>query len=228
MTTGAAQVRPRCNETWATYSWPMDEIGLFPLSMVLLPTERVPLHIFEERYKDLIGRCLEDHSEFGLVYADDDGIRDIGTRASVVEVVARFEDGGLNVVVAGGERFRLLELTTGESFHTGAVTAIVDEDDPAEPESVERALQLFAHLRDLTSSDVELPDPDAEQLSFTIAGHVELAPVLKLELLSDLSERARLNRVCDLLENAARTVELRRRAAERAVKNGRVDLGPPG
>ena len=56
----------------------MDELGLFPLGIVLLPTEQLPLHIFEERYKDLIGECLEADTEFGLVYADDEGIRDVG------------------------------------------------------------------------------------------------------------------------------------------------------
>jgi Lon protease-like protein len=77
----------------------MDELGLFPLGIVLLPTEQLPLHIFEERYKELIGECIDDDGEFGLVYADDDGLRDLGTRARVVEVLARFEDGRLNILV---------------------------------------------------------------------------------------------------------------------------------
>jgi hypothetical protein len=75
----------------------MDEIGLFPLGMVLLPTERVPLHIFEERYKELIDECIELEQEFGLVLQDDDGIREVGTRAAVVAVLERFDDGRLNV-----------------------------------------------------------------------------------------------------------------------------------
>ena len=72
---------------------------MFPLGLVLLPTERLPLHIFEERYKELIGECIEHESEFGLVYADDDGIRDVGTRARVTEVLTRFEDGRMNVLI---------------------------------------------------------------------------------------------------------------------------------
>ena len=78
------------------------EIGLFPLGLVLLPTEQVPLHIFEPRYRELIGECLEEEEPFGLVYADDDGLRRIGTLATVVEVTDRFEDGRLNIVVEGG------------------------------------------------------------------------------------------------------------------------------
>jgi Lon protease-like protein len=202
----------------------MTELGLFPLPLVLLPTEQVPLHIFEERYQELIAECLDDEKEFGLVYADDDGIREIGTRAAVVEVVNRFEDGRLNIVVEGRERFRLAELTDGRSFHTGDVTPVVDADDPAEGGSVERARELFSRLRELTGSDIETPAPETPQLSFALASRVELMPDVKLELLSELSERLRLERVCELLEGAAITVERRRRAAERAATNGRVDL----
>ena len=99
----------------------MEEIGLFPLGLVLLPTEQVPLHIFEPRYRELIGESLEQGVPFGIVYADDDGLRQVGTLATVTEVVERFDDGRLNVVVEGGERFRLLELTEGRSFATGRI-----------------------------------------------------------------------------------------------------------
>src|SRR5262245_7917462 len=93
------------------YACPVvDEIGLFPLGMVLLPTEQVPLHSFEPRYRALIGECLEQDSEFGLVFADEDGLRAIGTRAAVTEVLERFDDGRLNIVVQGRERFRLVEV----------------------------------------------------------------------------------------------------------------------
>ena len=110
----------------------MSEIGLFPLPLVLLPTEQVPLHIFEERYKELIGECLEDDDEFGLVYADDDGVREIGTRAGVVEVLTEFDDGRLNILVEGRERFRMVEVTGGRSFDTAEVAPVDDADDPSD------------------------------------------------------------------------------------------------
>ena len=91
----------------------MDEIGLFPLGLVLLPTEQVPLHIFEPRYRELITECVDEERPFGLVYADDDGIRQVGTLATVVEVTDRFEDGRLNIVVEGGDRFKLRRADPG-------------------------------------------------------------------------------------------------------------------
>src|SRR3954452_21215921 len=111
----------------------MDEIGLFPLGLVLLPAEQVPLHIFEPRYRELIGESLEEETPFGVVYADEDGLRQVGTLATVTEVTERFADGRMNVVVEGGARFRLLELTEGRAFVTGRVEPVDDQHDPAEP-----------------------------------------------------------------------------------------------
>ena len=203
----------------------MTELGLFPLGIVLLPTEQVPLHIFEERYKELISECLENEQEFGLVYADGDGVREIGTRAAVIEVLARLEDGRMNVVAEGRERFRLLELTEGRSFHTGSVEPVVDKQDPADAESVARALELFERLKELTASDVEVPAAESPQLSFELAARVELAPEAKQALLQEVSERVRVEQVVELLAEANLTVERQRRAAERAATNGKVELG---
>jgi len=203
----------------------MTELGLFPLPLVLLPTERVPLHIFEERYRELIGECLDSGDEFGLVYADEDGVRDVGTRARVTEVLARMKDGRMDILVEGGDRFRLVELMTGRSFHTGAVSPVEDEVDPAGPESIERALGLFDRLREFTGSDVDVPEANAMQLSFALAGRVEFPHDDKLRLLRDVSERSRMDSVCDLLENALATAQRVRGAAERAATNGRVRLG---
>jgi Lon protease-like protein len=200
----------------------MEEIGLFPLGMVLLPTEQVPLHIFEERYKELIGECLEEEREFGLVFADDDGIRAVGTRAVVTEVLERFDDGRMNVVVEGRDRFRLLELTSGRVYQTGEVEPVADDPEPAEADDVERALEMFRRLVELTGSDVEEPDPAVPQLSFALAARFDFASPLKQELLQETSERVRMENLCRLLEAAADAVERQQEIAARAQTNGRV------
>jgi Lon protease-like protein len=203
----------------------VDELGLFPLGLVLLPTERLPLHIFEDRYKELVEECLEQDAEFGLVYADSDGIRDVGTRARIAEVLTRFEDGRLNILVEGGERFHVDELTDGRSFHTAQVSPVDDADDAADAAAVEDAMRVFGVLREVTGSDVDPPDPASSQLSFALAGKVELTPGEKLMLLRELSERRRIEMVQELLEHAVLAARRMRKAAERATTNGRVDLG---
>ena len=82
-----------------------DRFPLFPLGIVLLPSEVVPLHIFEERYKLMIGECLESEGEFGIVWLSDDGLREVGCTARVTQVLAELEDGRLNILVAGGRAF---------------------------------------------------------------------------------------------------------------------------
>src|SRR5205807_2616900 len=86
-----------------------DRFPLFPLGIVLLPTEVVPLHIFEDRYKLMIGRCLDEETEFGIVWLADGGLRDIGCTARVVEVLDRMPDGRMNILVQGERPFRMLE-----------------------------------------------------------------------------------------------------------------------
>jgi Lon protease-like protein len=202
----------------------VSEIGLFPLELVLLPTERVPLHIFEERYKELIGECLDSDREFGLVLADERGLREIGTRAAVAAVLDRFSDGRLNIVVEGRERFRLLALTRGRAFHTAEIEALADEEDTADEADVERALEQFALLKELASSEAEDPDPKEGLLSFQLAARVDFGAEVKQQLLEQRSEARRLHVVAELLENAVQTMSVEREVRERASTNGKVSL----
>ena len=206
----------------------MPELGLFPLSIVLVPTERIPLHIFEPRYRELIEECVEEGTDFGLVLATGDGaVHEIGTRASVLEVLEVLEDGRMNVVVEGGERFRLLELTSGRSFTTGLVEPVTDEDDPPAADDVERALEVFRELAETSEADVDLPDPDVSQLDFELAARVEFGVDAKQEVLAMTSPRLRMQRLAVLLESALEAVRLEQTMRERASKNGKVTPRDP-
>jgi ATP-dependent Lon protease len=204
----------------------VSELGLFPLGIVLLPSEQIPLHIFEDRYQELIGECLREDREFGLVYADEEGLRQVGTRAAVTEVLDRFEDGRLNIVAEGRDRFRLIELTHGRSFQTGIVEELADDADAADPDDTERAIELFQQLVELTGAQVEEPRLDVAQLSFELAGRFEFAPELKQRLLQLTSERLRMKLLAELLSGAAAAVVREREIAERAQGNGKVDPRP--
>ena len=201
----------------------MPELGLFPLPIVLVPTERIPLHIFEPRYKELIDECIELGEEFGLVLATGDGaVHEIGTRARVAQVVERLDDGSLNIVVEGGERFRLLDLTSGRAFTTGIVEPVQDDDEPALSADVERALEIFTELAEVSESDVEIPDPLSPLFDFELAARVDFAVEAKQELLSMTSPRARMTALIRLLETALEAVKLELTLRERAGRNGKV------
>jgi Lon protease-like protein len=198
-----------------------EELGLFPLGIVLVPTERVPLHIFELRYQELVAECLDEEREFGLVFADDEGMREIGTRAAVLEVLDRFPDGRLNVVVEGRERFRIVEETSGRSFLTATTERFADDDVISERADRERALELYRALGRVVEQPVEEPDLDSGILSFELAARVDFGPERKQGLLELRSEPKRLEVVCSLLERAAEAITLERALAEVASKNGR-------
>lgn len=199
----------------------MDEIGLFPLGIVLLPSEVVPLHIFEDRYKELIGECLELERDFGLVYADENGVRETGTRARVADVLDRFDDGRLNVLVEGGERFHVERLTRGRSFLTAEVEPFEDDTagEPDEDEA-ERVTESFRALAMAAGADAEVPEPGLPELSFHVAARVEIPADAKQELLELRSEAARLTRLRGLLDGAREAILAARRLGEHAKKNG--------
>ena len=201
----------------------MPELGLFPLPIVLVPTERIPLHIFEPRYRELIEECVENETDFGFVLATGDGaVHEIGTRASVLEVLEVLDDGRMNVVVEGVERFRLLELTSGRTFTTGLVEPVLDDDDPPADADVERALEIFRDLAETSQSDVDIPEPKVVQLDFELAGRVDFEVDAKQELLAMTSPKLRMQRLAVLLESALDAVRHEQKMRERASRNGKV------
>jgi Lon protease-like protein len=197
----------------------MEELGLFPLGIVLLPTERIPLHIFEPRYRELIGECIEEGREFGLLYADEDGVRDTGTRAHVAAILERFDDGRLNIVVVGGTRFSVERLTEGRSFMTAEVADVDDEPAAVADETRTAAAGAFRALAALAGAELEF-DPESPLLSFELAAQVELAADEKQFLVESRSEQERLERVAELLDNARQTLIATRELSEVAKKNG--------
>ena len=204
----------------------MPDLGLFPLQLVVFPGERLPLHIFEPRYLELVAECRELGTEFGIILAEDTRIRDVGTRAAIVEVLEQLPDGRQNIIVEGRERFRLVELTTGRSFPTGIVEPVVDDHAPADPAAAANALRLLQALATAVGVEVDLPQPDAPALSFEVAARVELALEDEQELLELRSEPERLDRLAELLEEAADRARLEREVHEKAKLNGKLPHHP--
>jgi Lon protease-like protein len=201
----------------------VSELGLFPLPIVLVPTERIPLHIFEPRYLELIAECVETDGEFGLVLGTGDGaVHEIGTRAAVVEVLEVLDDGRMNIVVEGRDRFRLIELTSGRAFRTAVVEPVADEPEPPDAAATERALELFRRLAEVAESDVDVPAADSEQLDFELAARVDFGTDAKQELLASTSRRTRMTRLVELLELSIEAIRRERRVRELAGRNGKV------
>src|SRR5579859_6180648 len=136
-----------------------DLLPLFPLELVLFPGMALPLHIFEPRYKEMIGECLRHDSAFGIVRAVEDGLAQVGCSAEVVTVVKRYEDGRLDIVCRGLRRFEIIELNQDRSFLQAEVT-FLEEQTQASAESRKTAFALHQKLLLMAASGQTVPTLD--------------------------------------------------------------------
>ncbi len=197
------------------------DFPLFPLPVVLLPTEVMPLHIFEERYKTMIAECIEDHSEFGIVWLSDDGLKEVGCTAEVAEVLEEMEDGRLNILARGGKPFRLLEKQEDHVYPAGTIE-LLDEDHVDEADAGSEARERYADLLERITN--ERPEEEAltELNSYEMAATVEIELDVKQGLLELRSEEERLRLLARLFKAGIKRVELAREIADRASGNGKV------
>jgi Lon protease-like protein len=170
-------------------------LPLFPLEVVLLPASRLPLHIFEERYKEMIGEVLAANSEFGVVQANEKGILNLGCSAAIEKVVASYPDGRMDILTVGRRRFEIFALDDTKPYLQGEVRFFDDEDveePPAEAQTM--ALACFELLRRYQQLEDETPSKKDPQLSFKIAAHVaDLS--FRQTLLAMRSEAERLSHI---------------------------------
>jgi Lon protease-like protein len=197
----------------------LERFPLFPLGLVLLPHELVPLHIFEERYKTMIGECLERKSEFGIVWLSDGGLKEVGCCARITRVLERFDDGRSNILVQGTAPFRLLRRIEDLPYPAGDVELLSDADD-ADAETAATAQRRYSEL--LTEVTDEPPDPAqvAQLDAYGMAATLDVALDAKQMLLELRSERDRLEQLEGLFAEALNRIRHAERAAERAQGNG--------
>ena len=200
-------------------------LGLFPLELVLLPGEHVPLHIFEPRYRALIADTTLGTRPFVLSYATDGGVAKIGCTATPVTLVRRFADGRMNVIVEGGERVEVVQQTSGELYLTARVRPIPDVDATADAELADGVLSRFRSVTEaIAGAAADLVVRDGVPLSYAVAGAIALDPATKQRLLESLSEPERLTIVQGLLDSALAELDRPAVAAERGHVNGKVHL----
>src|SRR3954468_12684439 len=199
----------------------LERFPLFPLGLVLLPGEVVPLHIFEERYKLMIGECLENGTGFGIVWLSDDGLKEIGCTASVTRVIDQMDDGRMNILVQGTDPFRLLRRIEDLPYPAGDVE-LLDEDDEPEPDAVaeaaarERYADLVERVTDSRPEERELEGLDAYGMAATVDFELDA----KQKLLELRSESGRLEQLSELFGSTLERIDVAEATAESARTNG--------
>jgi uncharacterized protein len=178
-------------------------LPIFPLDLVLLPGAPLPLHIFEPRYKEMISECLEQKKPFGIVRASEDGVAGIGCTAEIVSVTKKYDDGRMDILTRGVERFEVLEVNEERTFLRAEISLVEDDDDEptlAARPLIEQAVRLHAEIVKLAGAELSEPDDTATNLSFLLAGSLPLDLDFKQNLLATLSETKRLEAVVGYLE----------------------------
>jgi Lon protease-like protein len=201
------------------------EFPLFPLGIVALPGEVIPLHIFEERYKTMMNECLRDEREFGIVWLSDDGLREIGCACKIEQVLERMEDGRMNLLARGTRPIRVIERQGHLAYPAGIVEFVEDREDAVDPELVQNARAAYSDLVKRATDR----EPDEEELAdmsaYAMAATVDFGLDAKQGLLDLRSENARLRLVARLFRAAIKRLDFVDRAQARARSNGKVKLG---
>lgn len=204
---------------------PAREFPLFPLGIVALPGELIPLHIFEERYKTMINQCLESESEFGIVWLSDDGLRPVGCATRIEQVLDRMEDGRMNILVRGTRPFRVLERQSHMPYPAGVIEFVEDRSESVDTRVADSAHGAYAELVKRATDR----DPDEEELAemgaYAMAATVDFGLDAKQGLLDLRSENARLRLVTRLFRAAMKRLDMVDKAQERARSNGKVRFG---
>ena len=206
------EATPNCDDK----EMPDGLLPLFPLPLVLLPQNPLPLHIFEDRYREMVGEALETDSEFGIVMAADKGVVNVGCTATIERVLERFEDGRINIATVGRRRFEVLALNEERAFLRGEVDFFDDVDGEADPVLAAQAIAVAQKHEGI-----------GPLLSFDLGREVRDLN-LRQQLLMCRSENERLRLLIDFFPAQSVRDVYKDKMKVLAIRNGHGKKGPGG
>jgi Lon protease-like protein len=201
------------------------DFPLFPLGMVAVPHEIVPLHIFEDRYKAMIAEVLADGREFGIVWAAEDGLKANGCAMEVTEVLERHEDGRIDILTRGTRPFRIVAEHFDHVYPAGEIEFLDDKEEPPDVDTAADAHAAYGDLVEEATDKVLEPEVLQPLTAYEMAATVDFGPDAKQGLLDLRSENARLRLLTRLFRAAVKRLDFIERAQARARSNGKVRFG---
>lgn len=188
----------------------------------MFPGTPLPLHIFEPRYKEMIGECVANGAPFGVVRAVEDAVAEIGCTAEIVTVTKQYPDGRMDLVALGRQRFEVLQLNHERSFLRAEVALIPDDSVASRPADSTRATELHREILTLAGAVQDLSGADPAEVSFHIAGSLPLDLDFKQRLLGMRSESERLEALVVYFEGILPGLRRAARARSKTGGNGHV------
>lgn len=196
-------------------------LPLFPLEIVVFPGAPLPLHIFEPRYKEMIGECLSQNRAFGMVRAKENAVSAIGCSATILEVIKKYDDGRLDIAAEGAQRFEIIQVNQERSFLQAEVAFFEDEPSVVSKSAADSVIQLHEQLFAVLGRTVEV-ERDAAYLSFRLAQDLPVDLDFKQTLLEMKSEAERVEILTEYYKATIPKIENSLRVRERASGNGHV------
>jgi Lon protease-like protein len=196
-------------------------LALFPLDLVLFPGAPLPLHIFEPRYKELISECLSSKTTFGMVRSRESALAEVGCTAAILDVSKKYDDGRLDIVTEGRQRFEIGQLNQERSFLRGEVIFFEDEPSEVSQSETDAVIQLHQQLFEVLGQRVEV-EPTYASLSFQLAHELPVDLDFKQTILEMKSEAERIETLIEYYRATIPKVELTLRARDKASGNGHV------
>jgi Lon protease-like protein len=199
-------------------------LPLFPLEVVLMPGAHLPLHIFEERYKEMIGEALRDKKEFGVVLATGQGLAEIGCTATIEGVLKQYPDGRLDIITVGRRRFEILLVNEERDFLRGAVEFFDDEPeaDSAPPDARQAAINAYNALqvvwKNAPLEESGLTDP---RVSFRLVRAIKDLQ-FRQSMLASRSEDERIRKLAAYLPGYVQHIAREQAIKDAAPRNGHV------
>ena len=201
-------------------------LPLFPLQVVVFPRTQLPLHIFEERYKEMVGEAIRDHSEFGIVLVKEEGILNAGCTVVVDKVLKSHPDGRMDILTRGIRRFEIVMLNQEKPYLRGEVAYFDDDEpDPAPTDVRTEALRLYRSWMELEEKSPNEAVLSDAQLSFQLAQGIEDLDFLHF-LLRTRSETLRLKKVAEFLSEYVPRQRMTASMKKLAPLNGHGARGP--
>ncbi len=199
----------------------MPLLPLFPLEIVVFPGAPLPLHIFEPRYKEMIGECLSQNRAFGMVRAKENAVSAIGCSASILEVIKKYEDGRLDIAAEGVQRFEIIQVNQERSFLQAEVNFFDDEPSTISRATADTVIQLHEQLFAVMGQTIEV-ERNAAYLSFRLAQDLPVDLDFKQTLLEMKSEVERIEILKEYYQATIPKIENSLRVRQRASGNGHV------
>ncbi len=199
------------------------KIPLFPLDIVLFPGAVLPLHIFEERYKEMIGECIDRRRAFGVVRAQRDGLAVVGCTAQIVRLLEKYADGRMDILCQGRERFEIESLDSSRSFLQAEVDLYEDHEEPAGRLQRQECVALHFEALDLIGSDGMNPPLNLDlPVSFQLAWSAPSDLGFKQELLATRSDAERTTRLVAFYQSILPKLRSGAEAGRAAIRNGHI------